>query len=430
MTIDSMERLREAMTSLGVSKLYVKPLAENDNRKQGIYVGGGFAALQHLPTESVETSPKGTALWAKMRLGWLQDDGSAPLAPQTKLILYDQYPEVRISGFLADCPAAPSESLREIPKDQRRFNNGNDGRMLFLGVTLDRGVVAYLAPAGSSLAVEVRGVLDAAAPRQLGVFFELQIEPVPRDTKGELLRRLREIHLRGEIPSSRMRRGVLIPYTAPNGAGYTLEAALGIDPNGRAEPDFMGWEVKSYGTSPVTVMTPEPDSGLYVDAGPAKFLAEYGHDSKGKRRFTGIHRHGARAGATSLVLHLDGFDAAKKRVTDFAGSIQLVDGSGRIAAGWSYAKLAEHWSRKHANAVYVPYMKTPPPPRYRYNSPVLLGEGTEFPKLLDAVIAHAVYYDPGVSMPLPAGPVHRRSQFRIKSRDLPSLYENFMSVEL
>ncbi|MEO0062747.1 MAG: hypothetical protein RLZZ08_1307, partial [Pseudomonadota bacterium] len=28
---------------------------------------------------------------------------------------------------------------------------------------------------------------------------------------------------------------------------YTLEAELGITPNGIAEPDFQGWEVKQYG---------------------------------------------------------------------------------------------------------------------------------------------------------------------------------------
>ena len=52
----------------------------------------------------------------------------------------------------------------------------------------------------------------------------------------------------------------------------TLEAELGITPNGYAEPDFMGWEVKQYGVtdfiairprSPVTLMTPEPTGGIY-----------------------------------------------------------------------------------------------------------------------------------------------------------------------
>ncbi len=61
----------------------------------------------------------------------------------------------------------------------------------------------------------------------------------------------------------------------PTGAmAYTLEAALGIRPNGRAEPDYQGWEVKQYSVrdftrfsakTPVTLLTPEPDGGLYND---------------------------------------------------------------------------------------------------------------------------------------------------------------------
>ncbi|WP_425294886.1 MvaI/BcnI family restriction endonuclease [Neomesorhizobium albiziae] len=44
-----------------------------------------------------------------------------------------------------------------------------------------------------------------------------------------------------------------------------------MSPNGYAEPDFVGWEVKQYGVnnftayraeSPVTLMTPEPTGGF------------------------------------------------------------------------------------------------------------------------------------------------------------------------
>jgi hypothetical protein len=36
---------------------------------------------------------------------------------------------------------------------------------------------------------------------------------------------------------------------APNCGGYTLEAELGITPNGYSEPDFLGWEVKQFGVA-------------------------------------------------------------------------------------------------------------------------------------------------------------------------------------
>ncbi len=87
------------------------------------------------------------------------------------------------------------------------------------------------------------------------------------------------------------RNGLKEPYSARNGGGYTLEAELGIRPNGDAEPDFMGWEVKQYGVanfikfapkSPVTLMTPEPTGGIYRDAGVTAFyLKRFGYPDKG-----------------------------------------------------------------------------------------------------------------------------------------------------
>lgn len=71
-----------------------------------------------------------------------------------------------------------------------------------------------------------------------------------------------------------------------------LEAELGIAPNGYAEPDFMGWEVKQYSVrdfvhfrpkSPVTLMTPEPTGGIYQNEGVAEFLKRLGYpDRAGK----------------------------------------------------------------------------------------------------------------------------------------------------
>ena len=54
-----------------------------------------------------------------------------------------------------------------------------------------------------------------------------------------------DIHELGWIESKRLNSdGKAISYRAPNGGGYTLEAELGIVPNGVSEPDYLGWEVK------------------------------------------------------------------------------------------------------------------------------------------------------------------------------------------
>src|SRR3546814_3570082 len=86
--------------------------------------------------------------------------------------------------------------------------------------------------------------------------------------------------------------GTKAPYAARNGGGYTLEAELGITPNGYAEPDFMGWEIKQYGVrdfvsfrpkSPVTLMTPEPTGGVYRTEGVAAFMKRFGYPDQNGR---------------------------------------------------------------------------------------------------------------------------------------------------
>jgi hypothetical protein len=52
---------------------------------------------------------------------------------------------------------------------------------------------------------------------------------------------------------------------------------LGISPNGRSEPDYLGWELKAYSGSRITLMTPEPNGGLYGEKGVAEFLRTYGY---------------------------------------------------------------------------------------------------------------------------------------------------------
>ena len=85
-----------------------------------------------------------------------------------------------------------------------------------------------------------------------------------------------------------------------------------------------------------------------------------------------------------------------------------------------------HWIRKHPLAAYVPSLHEKAKNSYRYGPTVRLGEGTDFLHFLRAMSEGKVYYDPGIKLedastdhPKPK----RRSQFRIKSADLPLLYD-------
>jgi hypothetical protein len=64
---------------------------------------------------------------------------------------------------------------------------------------------------------------------------------------------------------------------------------------------------------------------------------------------------------------------------------------------------------------------------------VRLGIGTDFTHLLAAIASGSVYYDPGIKLENASTSrprVKRRSQFRVRSIDLASLYQSLETVDL
>jgi len=112
---------------------------------------------------------------------------------------------------------------------------------------------------------------------------------------------------------------------------YTLEAELGITPNGYSESDFMGWEIKQFGISNfdrinsaiITLMTPEPTSEIYKTHGADYFVRTYGYpDKKGRPdrlNFGGIHRSGEIHPTTQLEMRLIGFDQESEKIRNTNG---------------------------------------------------------------------------------------------------------------
>ena len=53
----------------------------------------------------------------------------------------------------------------------------------------------------------------------------------------------------------------------------------------------MSWELKAYSGNRITLMTPEPDGGLYGENGVKVFVREYGKPAGDDTlNFTGTHR--------------------------------------------------------------------------------------------------------------------------------------------
>ena len=220
---------------------------------------------------------------------------------------------------------------------------------------------------------------------------------------------------------------------------------MGIPKNSAAEPDFLGWEIKQHNVAnfdrvevgTITLMTPEPTDGFYKERGPEAFVRQFGYPDKHERpdrlNFGGVHRVGERHPTTGLTMSLAGYDAARGVITDAAGYIALANDAGDLAAAWAFSGLLAHWSRKHAKAAYVPSQCRKEPKRqYAYGHKLRLAQRTIPLRLLRALSAGAVYYDPGIKLEhVSTHPeVKRRSQFRIASKNISSLYETVELAEV
>lgn len=129
--------LTAMMKDYGCRTIYLKKLAANDNKKQQVYFGGNFSAINLIPFKQISPDPDKPHIFkAPLDYFWLADEGTIHSAPNAQLILYPQYPEVRFSGFLFGCDRAPSALMDE----KLRLA----GRILFLGICNDGRVIGYL----------------------------------------------------------------------------------------------------------------------------------------------------------------------------------------------------------------------------------------------------------------------------------------------
>jgi hypothetical protein len=132
-------------------------------------------------------------------------------------------------------------------------------------------------------------------------------------------------------------------------------------------------------------------------------------------------------------LAVRGFNPSRKVIEDVGGAVELLNDAGHCAAAWSFAELMIGWNKKHAQAAYVPYESGKElVPAYRYFSPALMGEGTDFNRYLAALCAGMVIFDPGskvMKASTEKSTVKARSQFRMPVRHLADLYQKFGPVE-
>lgn len=432
----NLKNLKLLFADNGCNKIYIKKLSPNDNSKNQVYFGGSFEILNILPISEIKTEEAGD--WNKERFkatinfSWITDEGCLFPAPNAQLILYPKYPEVRFSGFLSKCDKPPSELMSQRLAD----------RLLFFGVTNKGTVLGYVAAPASEISNEFNAVNQLS---EHGVFKVIDL-PQAVNNKEKLLAELYRIYELGWIGSKRLDgNGDILPCNSSNCGGYTLEAELGITPNGYSEPDFLGWEVKQFGvtnfekiySAVITLMTPEPTGGIYKTAGAETFIKKYGYADRAGREdrmnFGGVHKTGIRHPLTNLEMQLVGFDIASGKIRSTNGRIALVDTNNNEAASWSFSSMLLHWNRKHNQACYVPSLSdTSQERKYKYGNNIILGTGTDFQLFLKQMAVGNIYYDPGIKMEnVSAKPkIKKRSQFRIRSQHLSNLYNESELVSI
>jgi hypothetical protein len=445
----SLTSVLEKMGELDCDVAVVKVLAQNDNSKNQPYLArGDFQILNMFPHGEMtsEAATGGMNLKAPLNFSWLDNELRHSVAPETKLILYPRHNEIRISGFLSKCATAPRSYMQP-----RRSGYTIPRRMWIFGISHRSGrIYAFLVVDGTPVYAELSQSLPLYPSRGVLIDITTLLPAENRSTKQQLLSRLLEISQLGFISSRSLGAdGLPCPCNGTNCGGLTLEAELGIQPNSKSEPDYLGWEVKQHalknltnlsnrllnkGTA-ITLMTPQPTGGVYAEDGIEQFIRRYGYPDKkgrvGRLNFGGVHLYGLISKSTRLELATEGFTPQTGAV-DISGSVLLVrDDEQRVAAKWKFIDLLKHWSLKHAKAVYVPsQIQRQPSQAYRYGDVVRLGEGTDFVRFLKAIHGRSVYYDPGIKLEDEAGIARakHRNQFRIKSGDLPCLYEQ-MTVQ-
>jgi len=448
----ALDDLIKIYKSNGVTRIVFKNLSPNDNSKNQPYMGGHLSDLGFLPTHEISESlssssktedPKRKIKYtAKLNFSWISADGKLFPAVHTKLIYYPQYGsngEVRLSGFLKGCSFDPGGWMDPYKKGR------SGGRILILGIKSTGEIIAWLATPISRIAKEI---ITFSSVQLSGVFNEIKLNAFTQkgSAKDILIAELRRIHQKKWIKGKRLKsNGVEIPYNATSAGGYTLEAELGITPNGFSLPDFMGYELKQFKVdkcvlidSPIiTLMTPEPDGGFYKKHKIEKFMRTYGYPNKSiadRLDFTGGHYAGKVCLKSGLRLETVGYDSINNTITNAGGCIAILDRKGNAAASWSFSKIMKHWTRKHAKAVYIPsnLAKNKKVRSYSYCKNIRLFAGGSFIKLLQAINNGDVYYDPAIHLDnISSTPkAKKRNQFRMKSKQLVTLYNSIENIDV
>lgn len=452
MSFSTLQAVKNAFSELGCKEIIVKLLAKNqDNEKNQIYFGYSNELLSIFPSQvRFRTSSESTAkigskagkpiLEHSFKFFWISEGHQPSLAPNAKIIDYFQYPEMRFSGFLSGCMNPPDALRRDSQDSYGR-------RVLLLGVTEECVFGCVVSDIDCNFIDEL-----SLLPKWLDskIFLQLKIDNKKVQTINPelLLSELHQIGSKSQYESQILRRTGSLPepFKGSQGAGWTMEALLGIPRNSSGLPDKYGFEIKTFMSSTITLMTPEPDFGYRYEKGLTAFLRKFGWPgtkNDGSQRFNGKHSTLSTYKKSGLTLVIENWNMENNNPTGLGDpNVLLVNPlTEEIAAGWSFNKLAEKWGKKHAGAIYIPatkykFSEGSFATHYSYGPDVYCGQGTSAILLLKAIGLGAVYLDPGDRVNQ-FGEEKKRTQWRISkargksfSSTLAPLYDQMKTYQI
>ncbi|MBJ7312181.1 MvaI/BcnI family restriction endonuclease [Rugamonas sp. CCM 8940] len=438
--IGSVAELSALLALYGADLALLKILPKNANDKNQIYVASDFGVLFDIfdltlaergasTSETKDRSDSSSRIReaAFNSFTWIRRNGPPVAARRVKAIIYPQYPEARLSGLQTvenTMPQALSVAYtKQYPEAKR---------LLVLG-RLPRGECIGLVCIDMSSEFEAElaalpGFTRAKACKRL---------EIAQDSAGKLEARLASV-LGKSLPGCRLDSyGNTLPFSGTQVCGYTLEHALGIVPNSNMDGDLYGIELKTHTQVKVTLFTPEPDGGLYVESF-AGFMKKYGYaDADGDYRLTGVHRAGEICAKSGLTLQVWEYREEEGRrvaypynpATALTAKIGAVDvvltgPEGEVAASWSLERLMNCWGAKHNQVVYIKANKVPNPDAAQaaaghehlvtFERTVMWCRNTTAERLLNAICDGVIFLDPAPKLHATSSAKNkRRAQWRV-----------------
>lgn len=456
--------IADTLRLLGADRAVVKMLPKNGNDKNQVYWGSSFSSLYN--NFDLTLAERGASISLTKNSSkpgsfipeavfnnfeWVKRDGSLVRARNVKVIIYTQYPEARLSGFLSVANTMPQSLSVSYTKA-----NPDSKRLLVLGRLPGGACVAlvYL-DVSAALASEVAALPGLEGSRVC------KLLTIEQGYSDRLFGQLAGIVSRPMKGCRLDAFGKTLPFTGTQVCGYTLEHALGIIPNAGKDGDLYGIELKTHTQVKVTLFTPEPDFGLYAENF-EKFMRQYGYQNGEEWRVTGVHRANERCKKSGLTLLVREYRVAEPGgskpdwIRDEKGEkkpfpydsmtsltskmesveVVLVDDDGRVAAGWSLERLMNNWGAKHNEVVYISAAKNDNSKQFEadqgfayevtFAPKVIWCRETSAERLLKAIDTGVIFLDPAPKfVPDDLSKNKRRAQWRVNdvTKAVHTLYE-------